>query len=61
MPNQVLSDEDYKIVMVEDEFSFDFVELQHLAIPAEFAEFFQGIPRDLFEVDLSSTRLRENI
>jgi hypothetical protein len=36
-----------------------FVELQHLAIPAEFAGLFQGIPRDLFQVDLSSTRLRD--
>jgi hypothetical protein len=35
-----------------------FVEVEHLPIPGRFAGLFQGIPRDLFQVDLSSTRLR---
>ncbi|HEY1861981.1 MAG TPA: hypothetical protein VGG61_16585 [Gemmataceae bacterium] len=36
-----------------------FVELEHLAIPVEFAGLFQGITRSFFEADISSTRLRE--
>jgi hypothetical protein len=36
-----------------------FVELAHLAIPAEFAGLFEGIPRSLYQVDMSSTRIRD--
>ncbi len=36
-----------------------FVEVEHLAVPAKFASLFQGISRGLFQVDISSTRLRD--
>jgi hypothetical protein len=48
------------LVAGRDDDDGSFVELQHLPIPVEFAGLFQGIPRDLFQVDLSSTRLRNS-
>jgi nicotinic acid mononucleotide adenylyltransferase len=36
-----------------------FVELGQLSIPATYAELFQAIPRDTFQLDISSTRLRD--